>query len=119
MEITAGLFALGGVALTALLGELRAWREGGIKQTAELKTLRRETVPSLSTELCAMSRQWPVLAATAMRCSPRSVATPASSDCRASAGCRTAWCWYDVGLVVSGQSLHLNFATVAELDMSG
>jgi hypothetical protein len=43
MEITAGLFALGGVALTALLGELRAWRESRIKQTAELKTLRRET----------------------------------------------------------------------------
>ena len=41
--ITAGLFALGGVALTALLGELRAWRESRIKQTAELKTLRRET----------------------------------------------------------------------------
>lgn len=43
MEITAGLFALGGVALTALLGEVRGWREGRIKQTAELKTLRRET----------------------------------------------------------------------------
>jgi hypothetical protein len=42
MEITAGLFALGGVAMTALLGELRAWRESRIKQTAELKTLRRE-----------------------------------------------------------------------------
>ncbi|MDX6293355.1 MAG: hypothetical protein QOH50_2430 [Kribbellaceae bacterium] len=43
MEITAGLFALGGVAMTALLGELRAWRESRIKQTAELNTLRRET----------------------------------------------------------------------------
>ena len=43
MELTAGLFALGRVAMTALLGELRAWRESGIKQTAELNTLRRET----------------------------------------------------------------------------
>jgi hypothetical protein len=43
MEITAGLFALGGVAMTALLGELRAWRESRIKRTAELNTLRRET----------------------------------------------------------------------------
>jgi hypothetical protein len=40
MEITAGLFALGGVAMTALLGD--AWRESRNKQTAELKTLRRE-----------------------------------------------------------------------------
>jgi len=29
--------------MTALLGELRAWRESRIKQTAELNTLRRET----------------------------------------------------------------------------
>lgn len=43
MEITAGFFALGGVALTALLGELRGWRETRVKQTTELTTLRRET----------------------------------------------------------------------------
>lgn len=43
MEITAGLFALGGVALTALLTELRGWREHRVKQTTELTTLRRET----------------------------------------------------------------------------
>jgi hypothetical protein len=42
MEITAGLFALGGVALTALLTELRGWREARIKQTTELASLRRE-----------------------------------------------------------------------------
>jgi hypothetical protein len=43
MEIAAGLFALGGVALTALLGELRGWRENRIRHTTELATLRRET----------------------------------------------------------------------------
>jgi len=43
MEITAGLFALGGVALAALLGELRGWRENRVRQSTELTTLRRET----------------------------------------------------------------------------
>jgi len=42
MEITAGLFALGGVALTALLTELRGWREARVKKTTELSSLRRE-----------------------------------------------------------------------------
>jgi hypothetical protein len=42
MEITAGLFALGGVALTALLTELRGWREARVRQTTELASLRRE-----------------------------------------------------------------------------
>jgi hypothetical protein len=43
MDITAGLFALGGVALTGLLSEMRAWRERRTKRDTDLHLIRRET----------------------------------------------------------------------------
>lgn len=43
MDIAAGLFALGGVALAGLLTEVRAWRERRTKHDADLHLIRRET----------------------------------------------------------------------------
>jgi hypothetical protein len=43
MDITTGLFALGGVALTGLLTEVRAWRERRVQRDADLHLIRRET----------------------------------------------------------------------------
>ena len=43
IELASGLFALGGVALTALFGEVRARREVKVREAAELTALKRKT----------------------------------------------------------------------------
>jgi hypothetical protein len=41
--LISGLFALGGVALTALFSEMRAFREGRARENADLASLKRQT----------------------------------------------------------------------------
>lgn len=41
--LISGLFALGGVALTALLAEIRAIREGRARENSDLASLKRQT----------------------------------------------------------------------------
>jgi hypothetical protein len=42
MDVTGGLFALGGVTLAAALAEARAWRESRARKSHELHASRRE-----------------------------------------------------------------------------
>jgi len=43
MDVASGLFALGGVGLAAVFGELRAWREFRTSRSSEIERLRRTT----------------------------------------------------------------------------
>ncbi|MEU4191364.1 hypothetical protein AB0E69_05665 [Kribbella sp. NPDC026611] len=43
MDVSGGLFALGGVALAAAFSEMRAWREARERRTSSIYELRRTT----------------------------------------------------------------------------
>lgn len=57
VELAAGLFALGGVALGGILNELRAWRDTRARRAADLFQLRRETYARAMRDLESVSNR--------------------------------------------------------------